>query len=76
MIINKEVPSKYRATTLSTSALLGRVPYVFVAIAAGEAAEAGLLGVFALAVGSVLILATVINFFYFRVFHREKSASL
>lgn len=71
IIINKEIPSKYRATTISTSVLLSRLPYVFVAIIAGEAAQNGQLGIFGLAIGVILISLVALNFLYFDILKRK-----
>jgi len=75
IIINKEIPSKYRATTISTTVLLSRLPYVFVAIIAGEAAQNGQLGIFGLGIGVILISLVAINFLYFDILKRGTSHS-
>lgn len=65
VIVNKEIPSKFRATTISTSSLLSRIPYVLLAIIAGQAAEAGKIGVFTLVIGIVLIALGFLNYLVF-----------
>lgn len=67
VIINKSVDSKYRATTISTSSLLSRFPYVFVAIFAGIAAETGQLRLFGLVIGIVVLGLTALNYLVFGV---------
>lgn len=49
-LINAAIPSTDRATTLSTVALLTKIPYVFTAILAGALAENGQLWIFNVAV--------------------------
>lgn len=62
IVVNQEIDSKYRATTLSTVALLVKIPYVFTAMIAGRLVDANLLNIFMLAIG-VLILISVITTF-------------
>lgn len=60
IIINPRIPSQSRATALSTFALLARIPYVMTAVALGIMVEAGLLWLFNLAIGTVVLLILVI----------------
>jgi len=39
IVVNREIPSEYRATTLSTVALLSKIPYIVTAMIAGLLAE-------------------------------------
>jgi MFS family permease len=66
VIINREIPSESRATTLSTITFITKIPYVLTAIIAGSMAENGLFGVFCLIVGAVTIGVTVLNALAFR----------
>jgi MFS family permease len=59
-IINDAIPSEARATTLSTVAMLLRIPYVVCAIIAGSMAEAGTFGLFCLVVGAGLLAVSVV----------------
>jgi MFS family permease len=61
IIVNKEIPSKYRATTLSTIALISKIPYAIVAVIAGFAVEGGNLRIFTLSVGIIIVLGIIIN---------------
>jgi MFS family permease len=58
IIVNKEISSTYRATTLSTVSLLSKVPYVLVAILIGAAFEKNLLPQFNLAMAGVILAVT------------------
>lgn len=66
VVVNKEIPSKYRATTISTSTLISRIPYVIVALLAGSAAENGTLNEFSLGIGTAFLamigLSVVLSF--------------
>jgi MFS family permease len=62
IIVNKKVSSKYRATTLSTLALITKIPYVLLAIVAGKMVEYGTLNVFSLSLGVVGLIALVVTF--------------
>ncbi len=59
IIVNKEIPSANRATTLSTISLITKIPYVLVAVIAGKAVQEGQLKTFNSYVG-LLILAGII----------------
>ncbi|NOG51749.1 MAG: hypothetical protein HND48_21710 [Chloroflexi bacterium] len=58
IVINQRTPSAIRATTLSTVALLTKIPYVLVAVVAGVMIEGGQLSVFliGMAVSSLALL--------------------
>ncbi len=55
IIVNKEISSKYRATTISTISLLSKIPYVAVAILIGQATEKNMLSHFSLGIGGVIL---------------------
>jgi MFS family permease len=55
IVVNNNIPSKYRATALSAAALITRLPYVLVAITAGKMIEAGKLSQFNIGVGLVIL---------------------
>ncbi len=61
IIINKRIKSKYRATTLSTVALMTKIPYVLIAVAAGRMVENGTLTVFNLWAGILIVSAAFAN---------------
>jgi MFS family permease len=61
IVVNEHTPSEYRATTLSTVALLTKIPYVLTAILAGAMVEAGTLGWFNLSVAAVIVGIVVIS---------------
>ncbi|MDX2077934.1 MAG: MFS transporter [bacterium] len=46
IVVNREIPSEYRATTLSTVALLSKIPYIVTAVIAGALAENGQFSLF------------------------------
>jgi MFS family permease len=60
-VLNENIPSQTRATTLSTVSLFVRIPYVVTAPLAGVMAENGTFGIFCGVVGGVL-LATAAGF--------------
>ena len=60
-IVNKEISSSYRATTLSTISLLTKVPYVLVAVLIGAAAEKNMLSQFCLTLGGVILVIAMIS---------------
>lgn len=59
ILVNKRIESKNRATTLSTVALMTKIPYVLVAITAGKMIENGSLGTFNLTTGIIIIGITL-----------------
>ncbi len=59
MIVNQHIESHARATALSGIALVSKLPYVVTAFIAGQLTEAGLLWVFNLALGLLVMLALV-----------------
>ncbi|HEX8680741.1 MAG TPA: MFS transporter, partial [Ardenticatenaceae bacterium] len=64
VVVNREVPSQARATTLSTVALLTKIPYAATAVLAGMMVERGYLWLFSAAVGGLvlaLLAASVIS---------------
>lgn len=61
IIVNKEISSRYRATTLSTLSLLSKVPYVFVAMLIGSALDKNLLSEFCLLLAGVIFAITIIS---------------
>jgi hypothetical protein len=60
IVINENTPSQIRATTLSTVALLTKLPYVLVAVVAGLMIDGGQLAAFVtgMAVASLLLLGS------------------
>lgn len=66
-IVNKELSSKYRATALSAIALITKVPYVVIAVLAGNAIQNGNLNIFVLGVGLVIAVGIVISLFIYRL---------
>jgi MFS family permease len=61
IVINDEISSKYRATALSTVALITKLPYVALAVVAGKMVEEGKLNIFCLRIGLAVILSIVIS---------------
>ena len=66
VVVNKEIPSQYRATTLSAVAFLTKIPYAALAIIAGKMAGMGSLNVFNLCVGAAVMIGTLISLWVFR----------
>jgi len=61
VVVNRELPSKYRATTLSTIAMVTKVPYILVAVIAGNLIQDGLIVQFNLAVGGLTLVVALIG---------------
>lgn len=61
IVVNAQIESKYRATTLSTVALMTKIPYVLVAVTAGKMVENKQLGTFNLAVGITVLVVALIS---------------
>jgi MFS family permease len=59
IVINKRIESKHRATTLSTVALLTKMPYVLIAIMAGKMVENANLNYFNLSVAFVVMFVSL-----------------
>lgn len=64
-IINEKTPSKYRATTISTVAMIIKTPYIIVAIVAGQLVEEGKFHYFTLTLAglaaTVLLISVIMN---------------
>ncbi len=61
ILINKKIDSRYRATTLSTVALLNKVPYVLIAVVVGKMIENNKLDIFNQATAFVVILVAGVS---------------
>jgi hypothetical protein len=60
VVVNREIPSEDRATTLSTVALISKLPYILLSTLAGRAVANGDFPLFLLAMGgSILFLLAV-----------------
>jgi MFS family permease len=55
IVVNQHVPSRDRATTLSTVSLITKIPYALTAVLAGHLAEMGKIGLFTGGIGVFLI---------------------
>lgn len=64
-IINKDIESKYRATTLSTMAFIAKIPYVLLAVIAGNLIQQGNLRYFNLGIGLVLVVCIIFGLAFF-----------
>lgn len=65
IVVNTSIEAKHRATALSAVTFITKVPYILVAILAGNMIEKGSLWLFNLIVGTVIILAIVASTRYF-----------
>ncbi len=65
VVVNRELPSKYRATALSTIALFTKIPYVVAAIIAGRMIDSGYLWLFNLVIGIVVLASVIWTVVYF-----------
>lgn len=75
IVVNREISSHYRATTLSTISLLSKVPYVLVAVLIGEAAENNMLSQFTLGLAGTILLVAVISALILLFFRLKKKLS-
>jgi MFS family permease len=61
VVVNREIDSKYRATTLSTISMVIKIPYILVAVLAGGIIEAGHIMTFSVVTGLVTLTIVLIN---------------
>jgi len=61
IIVNKKIESKYRATTLSTVALMTKIPYVLIAVMAGKMVEESNLNLFNMSTATVIIIIAILS---------------
>lgn len=61
VVVNENTPSEIRATTLSTMALIYKLPYVLVAALAGVMIERGQVGIFTAVTGAVALVLLIIG---------------
>jgi MFS family permease len=61
VVLNREIESKYRATTLSTVAMFSKIPYVLTAVIAGGMIQNGQLHFFLWVVGLLMLSAVATN---------------
>jgi hypothetical protein len=71
VIVNEQISSQYRATTLSTLSFFTKLPYVVMAIFAGEMMQQGKLSAFNIGVGLFIIIILIVNELVFRWFDRK-----
>ncbi|PJF29398.1 MAG: hypothetical protein CUN52_08605 [Phototrophicales bacterium] len=70
IVVNREIPSEYRSTTLSTVALISKIPYIITAMIAGGLAEAGHFNLFYMGVIAFLLMMVVSVTIAYRI-HRK-----
>lgn len=66
VVVNRELDSKYRATTLSTISMVTKVPYILAAVVAGKLIQDGYIVQFNLAVGVFTLGVVGISVFFLR----------
>ncbi len=66
IVVNKKIESKDRATTLSTIALLTKIPYVILAVTAGRMVENGTLSRFSFWTGATIISVALISILFIK----------
>lgn len=69
VVINNEVPSKYRATTMATTNLLMKLPYVLSAVFMGRIIEKNELPTFTFVLGIVIILSVLLSIY---IYHKTE----
>ena len=67
IVVNRELPSKYRATALSTIALFTKIPYVVAAMIAGRMIDGGYLWLFNLVIGTLVAASVIWTLFSFSI---------
>lgn len=72
IVVNKEINSKYRATTLSTIAFITKIPYVLFAIIAGQQVQHGHLNTFVLGVSVAIGLAVIASLIWYKVAYKHE----
>lgn len=75
VVVNREIASKYRATTLSTISMITKVPYIIVAILAGKLIQDGLINQFNTGIGILTLGATLFSILLLRK-HLAKQPAL
>ncbi|MFZ5437790.1 MAG: MFS transporter [Patescibacteria group bacterium] len=73
VVVNKEIESKYRATTLSALALISKIPYVLLAVVAGRFAENNKIGEFNAYVGVFILASILLSAGIYKLSKRKKS---
>jgi len=71
IVVNREIPSEYRSTTLSTVALISKIPYIVTAMIAGGLAENGQFNLFYMGVIGFLLLMVISVIVAYRT-HRNR----
>ena len=71
IVVNKEVSSKYRATTLSSVAFITKIPYVITAFIFGSLFENGKVFLFTLGISCIIFFSLLINGLQFLEKKRE-----
>lgn len=75
IVVNEHVESQYRATTLSTVALVAKIPYIAAAIAAGRMVEAGTFWLFNAFVGGGVMILLISTMVLTRYYERRVRAT-
>jgi hypothetical protein len=70
IVVNREIPSEYRSTTLSTVALISKIPYIATAMIAGGLAENGQFNLFYWGVVAFLIIMVTGVSITYRVYRK------
>ena len=63
-IVNKEIPSKDRSTTISTMALISSTPYVLIAIVAGNLIDQGKLNYLTIGIAVLIFVGIGLNIIF------------
>lgn len=71
IVVNKSIPSKYRATTISTVTLITKIPYVLMAVIGGNAILEGKLAEFNITIGVTLLFLMLVAFLIRVVFMKR-----
>ncbi|NCN45109.1 MAG: hypothetical protein CO040_02325 [Candidatus Pacebacteria bacterium CG_4_9_14_0_2_um_filter_36_8] len=71
VVINQEIESKHRATSLSAVALLSKVPYVFLSIIAGTMANNSEIGIFSWWIGIFILSSVIISTLIYKIGNKK-----
>lgn len=73
IIINNQIESRLRATTLSTVQFLSKLPFVIINFSLGEAVDGGTVAKFHLILGLVMLICILANSVYFGLLRKVRS---
>lgn len=61
IVVNHHIPSVYRATTLSSVSFITKIPYILLAVVAGNAVQNGYLWVFTAGMAAAIVVGIILS---------------